>query len=109
MSTTTTVTAESTSITIDTDGIQIRVDPELVLDALKISPDWIPTDEADEHCDCDPSAAYDEGQADGRRSAAVMPESEAGKVLEAWHNEQHAGVYRFCYEQPCLDLRKASE
>lgn len=26
-------------------------------------------------------------------------------VLERWHNDNHAGVYRFCYEEPCRALR----
>lgn len=39
------------------------------------------------------------------------PDSErldaALRALEQWHNDNHAGVLRFCDEQPCQDIRRA--
>lgn len=102
MSTTQTVKVESTSVTIETDGIEVRIDPDLILDALKISHAWIPIEDADEHCDCgEPCPPEHEGLFDDQ--AAVR------QIMEDWHNGQHAGVFRFCYEQPCHDLRKAGD
>ena len=30
-----------------------------------------------------------------------------GSILARWHDDNHAGAYRFCYEQPCKDIREA--
>lgn len=29
------------------------------------------------------------------------------EVLTLWHNDSHPGVFRFCDERPCSDLREA--
>jgi hypothetical protein len=65
--------------------------------------------DADEHCGHDIDAAYNEGEANGRASAMQAPDSPSAIVMERWHNEHHPSVYRLCYEQPCLDLRRAGD
>lgn len=97
MSTTTTETMVEIS-----DGIKV---PERLI--LELG--YIDEHKADEHCGHDIDAAYKEGEAAGRASATQAPDSPSAIVMERWHNEHHEGVYRLCYEQPCLDLRKAGD
>lgn len=32
---------------------------------------------------------------------------EVATAASEWHDTAHAGVFRFCYEQPCKSLREA--
>lgn len=47
--------------------------------------------------------AYDDGYR-AAREEFDHPDSWA-VVMERWHNEHHAGVFRLCYESPCRSLR----
>lgn len=55
---------------------------------------------ADEH--------FDAGHRDGYREAREEFEDDGANAIEAWHNESHRFVFKFCNEQPCkayLDAR----
>ena len=58
---------------------------------------WKPGDENDpceeDHCGTDWCSCDD-----------ISAQAQA--ILEAWHNDTHVGVYRFCDEMPCRDLRR---
>lgn len=70
---------------------------------------WIPEGDAAKHCGHDIDETYSEGVQAGRdeRDEEILPGQM--RVMEQWHNEHHESVFRFCYEAPCLDLRRAGD
>lgn len=95
---TTTITAAGNDITItfhpdSGDDITVRIDEATILEN---------TDLVDVEL-IDPDDSYNEGYA----AAAKAYDTAAAEVMRRWHNDHHAGVVQFCYEQPCADLRTA--
>lgn len=76
-------------VTYDDDS-EAQLDPRLIRDA-----GYKPEDENDpckeDHCGTDECTC----------DACSL---EVTAVLEAWHNDTHAGVYRFCGESPCREM-----
>lgn len=100
----------TTSMTTRPITLRTLDEKEVQVDASAIeAAGFVDKYDADEHCGHDLDAAYEEGERDGRLNAFQSSESDAGRILEQWHNDHHAGPYQFCYEQPCHDIRKAGD
>ncbi len=82
------------TVVVTSAGRSVEVDRE-ALDAAG----WIPAHAAEQVCTlthCEDEAAHDQ-------------QPDVAEIIERWHNEHHAGAYRFCYSQPCKDVREVSE
>jgi hypothetical protein len=83
---------------VDGDGshsITIEADDLMVYDFIPLEhiKEHCPTDHCgDPDCSCPPSLDFG---------------SDAVKAIEDWHNRRHAGVFRFCIEDPCIAFVKA--
>lgn len=79
---------------VDDEGVETEVSEEELAEA-----GWIRESDAADYVD---PCGLEHCGGDECSCAQISPEALA--VLTDWHDENHAGVFRLCYETPCKAL-----